>query len=164
MQFDLRLCRAGWGVIDARHFNPLLFGTLLFPLRPGGGERAGERWGAFLHFRYVRIFRFGRRDDAEREICEHALMPFDFLSLIIAPNDACQHTPAWHGDTFCMAPRREAIELPALNRKSFLPPAVQSLALICADGERTVARFASGFPLFKLRSNLIALRNSRPSV
>src|SRR5438876_3877524 len=92
------------------------------------------------------------------------MMPFDFPSFIIAPNDACQHAATWHRDIFCVPPRRESIELPALNRKTFLPPAVQSLALICADGERAVPRFASGFALIKLRANLLARRGDRPSV
>src|SRR5215470_8162340 len=90
------------------------------------------------------------------------MMPFDFLSFIVAPNDADQHAATWHRDIFCVPPRREPIELRAFNRKTFLPPAVQSFALICADAEHAVARFASGFALFKARANLLTRRHSSP--
>src|SRR5205814_8232698 len=86
------------------------------------------------------------------------------LPRVTAPNYSRQHATPGHGDVFCTAPRRKAVMLARGHGESLLPPAVQAFAFIGADGEGAAPRFAAGFLALKLRANLLARRDGRPTV
>src|SRR5439155_15083876 len=83
---------------------------------------------------------------------------------VIAPQHTRQHAAARHGDVFRAVPGGKAVVATGGHGKGLLPPAVQAFAVIGADDERTVAGFAAGFLLLKLRANLLARRGGCPPV
>src|ERR1044072_6128222 len=136
MELDQSVGGAGRGLVNAGEFGPAVFS------------------GAFGNV--ARVFGFGSWADADRIVADDGVVFFDGFVGVGAPENARHHTAARGGDVFGAAPGREAIILTGRNRKSFLPPTIETRAVVIMDNQRAVAGFAAGREAFEARANFIA--------
>src|SRR5690349_16039374 len=136
MELDQSAGRAGRGLVNAGELGPAVF------------------TGSFGNV--ARVFRFGGWADADGVISNHVVVLFDGFAGVVPPENARDHAAARGRDVFGAAPGAEPIMLTGLGGETFLPPAIQTGAVVLNDDERAVAGFAAGGDAVELRADFVA--------
>src|SRR5687768_7060073 len=123
MELDESAGRTGRGLINAGEFGPAV---------GGGGFR-----------NVARILGFRGWADADRVIAHNIVDLFDGFVRVVAPEHARDDAAARRCDVFRAAPRAEPIMLAGRDRKTFLPPPIQTGAVVMVDNEGALAGLAA---------------------